>query len=656
MCGILGVVNLENRSPMNKKSFSCMLDLLSHRGPDDSGIFSDENVIFGHRRLSILDLSSLGKQPMTSFSKDVCIIHNGEVYNFREIREELKKRGYKFRSSTDTEVILNAYIEYGIDCVNEFRGMFAFAIYDKSQKKVFVVRDRIGIKPLYYSVFDGKFIFSSEVKAILNYPNFPREEDVVGISSYLSYRYPIHDYTLFKKVKSLLPGHYVEIDICKKKFTIKKYWDLPIVEYKEDKGEVFYVTKLKNLLIESVGYRMISDVPIGAYLSGGIDSSIVVALMSQLRGGPIKTFTIGFKEEGFNEFDYARKVADMYRTEHYEILLTAENYIEEMKKLIEYKDAPLGVANEPALYVMSKELKKYITVVLSGEGSDEIFGGYGRIFRSPFDYKRLKLLEKYEDLGSEEVIKLMKENLIRKYGYRKFQNEVDFFLFLYQYISWEEKETLFSKEFLSYLDKDKLLNEVFYDYFDRLKGLTTYEKFIWIFEKIHIVGLLHRVDTTTMATSVEARVPFVDHKVVEFAMTIPVKYKVKWKSFLHKLSASIYNTDQISEVYDIPKYILKKTFESDLPKEVVWRKKLGFPVPIHKWFGKTFRDFAKDIFLSHEARQRGIYNIKFLEQILNGSEVEKNHKLGLKLWMLLNLELWFRKYIDRLDVKWNLSK
>lgn len=642
MCGIVGIVNLDNQNLIAKPVIRKMADSMLHRGPDDSGVYVDNNVALGHTRLKIIDLSSYGKQPMFDNENKTGIIFNGEVYNFQEIKQDLLKKGYKFRSSTDTEVVLNAYLEYGIECLHQFNGMFAFAVYNKSDGKVTLVRDRIGIKPLYYSIYDGKLIFASEIKAILFYPGFKTEPDIAGISSYLSYRYPIWDYTMFENIKSLLPGHYLEIESGKVK--TKQYWDIPICKDKKDLGEDYYIQKTAELLESSVRYRMISDVPLGAYLSGGLDSSVIVAIMSKLTDTPVKTFTIGFEDDGFNEFEYAKLVAERYQTDHHEILLSSESYFENMIKLIRFKDAPLGVANEPALHVMSKELKKYITVVLSGEGADEIFGGYGRIFRSPYDYMRLKELENNNNFNEESVYKILQDNLSKKYGNKKFANEIEHFLFLYNYLSWDDKENFLNKEIISYLNHDSSLSELFNTQFHKIEGLNIYDKYMWIFEKFHILGLLNRVDITTMATSVEARVPFVDHKLVEFVMSIPIQYKLKWKSLLDRIAGSVYNSDQISEVYDIPKYLLKKTYEAELPSEVVWRKKMGFPVPVHKWFGSDFNDFAKEILLDRKATSRNFYNQKYLENILNERKQFSNHKFGLKVWMLINLELWFQEY------------
>ncbi len=644
MCGIAGIVNLDNKKKVRISVIKEMAETMKHRGPDDSGSFVDDHVAFGHRRLTIIDLTSRGRQPMFDITGRVVIVFNGEIYNYQELRLELETKGYKFLSQTDTEVILNAYIEYGIKCLKKFNGMFAFAIYDKKYKTVTLVRDRIGIKPLFYSLFEGKLLFASEIKAILRYPGFSSSENIIGLSSYLNYRYPIGEDTLFNKIKSLDPGYYLEVSGP----NVKKYqyWEIPINENNEDRGEKFYINRLREIMASSVKYRMRSDVPVGAYLSGGLDSSITVALMSNIIETPINTFTIGFNEEGFNEFGYAKQVADKYQTNHHCMTMSSTDYIENMVKLISYKDAPLSVPNEPALYVMSKELKKHITVVLSGEGADEIFGGYGRIFRSPYDYQRLKELEKSNNTSNSETDKLLQRNLDKMYEGNKFKSDQEHFLFLYNYTNWDDKQEFLHPDILEFLNYDEQLRNIFAVEFDKIKNINIYDKYMWIFEKIHLVGLLQRVDMTTMATSVEARVPFVDHRLVEFAFTIPIKYKLKWRSQTDKATACSYNSDQISEKYDIPKYILKKTFENDLPKEVVWRKKMGFPVPVHKWLGDDFNDFAKEILLDKRAQNRNFYN-KNMEKIINNKQLFSNHKFGIKIWMLVNMELWQREYIDK---------
>ena len=632
MCGIVGYIS-KNKKP-DKDLFLNSLNLLSHRGPDDSGVYEYKNILFGHRRLSIIDLDHKAAQPMVSVCGNYVIVYNGEIYNFKEIKEDLLKKGYSFKTKSDTEVLLYSFAEYGVECIKNFIGMFAFAILDKKRGEIYLVRDRLGIKPLYYYQDSNSFIFSSEIKSILQLLSKKPSLNINAVSSYLSYRYPILNDTFFENIFSLPPAHYKKIDLKSGKSSIKEYWNASdkFKEQQEDKGEEYYIEKIRDILSSSVRYRMIADVPLGSFLSGGVDSSVVTALMAKNSDKPVNTFTIGFKEEGYNEFEYARIVANRYHTNHHEIVLEGKDYIENLQTLIYYKDAPLSVPNEVPLYLMSKELKKYITVVLSGEGADEIFGGYGRIFRSPYDYERLQNFK-----NNEEFMK----NFQTKYKTDYFLNELDHFLSLYRYTSIEDKKSLLH----SSIDIDSIeqeLNKKFVHYFEELKNESYYNKIMYTFEKIHLLGLLHRVDTTTMAASVEARVPFVDHRLVEFAFTIPVKYKLKWIKEKPKTLMS----DKISEEYDIPKYILKKAFEKDLPKEILYRKKVGFPVPLHKWFGKNFNDYAKSLLLSQKAKARKIYNTQNIEQWLNSDRLANDHSFAMKIWMLVNLELFVRRYFD----------
>ena len=643
MCGILGQISFKNTQKWNLEDFEKSLSLQKHRGPDDKGIYTDDNVILGHRRLSIIDLDSHAKQPMISECKNFIVVFNGEIYNYQEIKENLLQKGYTFHTKSDTEVLLNAFIEYGIESVQQFIGMFAFAIYDKKNEKVYIVRDRLGIKPLYYYQDENNFTFSSEIKSILALNDIERKIDIDAVSSYFSFRYPILDNTFFDGIFSLPPAHYIEMTTHS--FEIKEYWNVAdkFLEQQNDKGEAYYINELKKILKSSVKYRMISDVPFGSFLSGGVDSSVITAIMAESSNTPVKTFTIGFEEEGYNEFDYAKIIADKYHTEHHEILISGKNYIDTMEHLIDYKDAPLSVPNEVPLYLMSKELKKYITVVLSGEGADEIFGGYGRIFRSPYDYERMKHIDNLNWTEKEKEEFCI--NFIRKYGTMCFEREVDHFINIYSYTSLKEKKELLAETIDLDSIEEKFI-EKFLHYFNELKNESYYNRLMYTFEKIHIVGLLHRVDMTTMATSVEARVPFVDHRVVEFAFTIPLKYKLKWKSEENKFMSKLLMSDKISEAHDTPKYILKKTYEDMIPSEVLYRKKMGFPVPLNNWFGGHFNEYAKNILLDDKARKRGLYNTKNIEKWLNSDRLSKDHSFAMKIWMLINLELFCRKYFD----------
>lgn len=647
MCGILGQIQISRdvcQFPTQDK-FVEALDLQAHRGPDDWGVEFTDRYSFGHRRLSIIDLDAHAKQPMKTLDGQLTIVFNGEIYNYQELTKDLVEKGFRFKTKSDTEVLLNGIHYYGISFIEKCIGMFAFALHDKRKDTYYLVRDRLGIKPLYYQISDGKLTFSSEIKSILRLMEEPVCLNVEAISSYLSFRYPIQEESYFKGVFSLRPGHYLQVS-CGGDLQTREYWN-PVdafAEQEHDKGEAFYLERLDSLFRSAVKYRMIADVPIGAYLSGGVDSSLIVACMAQEAGPSVKTFTVGFAEEGYNEFDYANKVAEMYKTDHREIILSGEDYMGTMEKLIGYKDGPLSVPNEVPLYEMSRELKKYITVVLSGEGADEIFGGYGRIFRSCYDYERSKgiALNKF----TEQERKQFFSNFFNKYKTDNFTDELDHFLNIYSYTGFSEKCALMSND-IAWGAFEPSLKSRFSYWFNQLQGNTYENRMMYAFERVHLLGLLHRVDMTTMATAVEARVPFVDHRLVEFAFTIPLKYKLKWNSDADFLKSRLLMSDKISEIHDTPKYILKKASEKYLPSEVIYRKKMGFPVPLNNWFGGKFNSYARDLLLSSKARNRGLYHNENIEKWLDNDLLSKDHSFAMKIWMLVNIELFMQKYFDK---------
>jgi asparagine synthase (glutamine-hydrolysing) len=642
MCGILGQVNIsKNHKSFCSKNFSDALGLMDHRGPDNHCFSIYSTAILGHRRLSIIDLDIKANQPMTSTCGQYVITFNGEIYNYKELREKLIYNGYVFCTTSDTEVLLYSFAEYGIDCIKDLIGMFSFCIYDKIKNEFYIVRDRLGVKPLYYTIQDEVLTFSSEIKSILHFDVSPRNINKIAVSSYLSFRYPIMDDTFFDGIKSLSPAHYIKIS--NNNYEISEYWNVTdkFSEQKNDRGEEYYLEKLRGLLESSINYRMVSDVPIGSYLSGGVDSSVITAVMTNSSEENLKTFTIGFTDKGFNEFEYADIVAKLYETDHKEIILSSNDYLKYMKMLINFKDAPLSVPNEVALYLMSKELKKDITVVLSGEGADELFGGYGRIFRSPWDLERIKSIDKLK--LPKDIEKTLAENFFKKYGAESFSTEIDHFNSIYSYTSFLDKKRYLSDSFEIERIEEILLNKFLY-HFNELENETYSNKIFYAFEKIHLVGLLQRVDVATMATSVEARVPFVDHRLVEFAFTIPLKYKLKWKNQTSKSDSITLMSNEISEQYDVPKYILKKAYEHILPKEILYRKKVGFPVPLNEWFGGDFLVYARDVLLSDEAISRGVIDTTSIEDLLNVNVDEFDFQNGMLVWMLINLELFFKSY------------
>ncbi len=649
MCGILGQIGLEKTVIRDKNKLEKALDLLTHRGPDDKGVVLDDRFIFGHRRLSIIDLSHSSSQPMITNDNQVIIVLNGEIYNYKELKEELQGAGYVFKTLSDTEVLLNGYHCFGISFVEKCIGMFAFAVYDKRYNKAYIVRDRLGIKPLYYTRINGRITFSSEIKSILALEDVNKRLNKDAVVSYLSYRYPILDDTFFENIYSLPPGHFMEIQ----KGAIKtvKYWD-PVDKYMEeekDKGEQFYIDRLQDILVSSTRYRLISDVPLGVLLSGGVDSSIIAAITSEETQQPLNTFTIGYDEDGYNEFNYARLAAQKYKTNHHEILTDDDAYFEHLDKLIWFKDAPLTIPNEVTQYEMSMKLKKDVTVILAGTGADELFYGYGRIFRSTYDYERLI------EFGTNKHGKdIFLNNFQEKYGRKHFKDEIEHFSNVYNYSSLENKRLIFNENFVNLDQVEEKFICKFRNYFNEVPTGRYIDKMGYTFLKVHLPGILHHNDISSMAASVELRVPYLDHRLVEFAMTIPVDYKLKWNSEKAIKQSRYLMSDKISEVFDTPKYIIKKAFESKIPIETLKRKKLGFPVPLHFWMGGEAQKFIRNLLLGKKSVGRGMYKIETLRQWFDKKDIDKHYgdsatyqfSIAGKIWMLANLEMFLRKHFD----------
>jgi len=624
MCGLLALLG-ETEPALFKRA----LDLQIHRGPDDSGFESIDGLMLGHRRLSIIDLSHHSSQPMWTNNREMVGVFNGEIYNYLEIKKDLISKGYVFTTQGDTEVLLNAFHCYGEKAVELLIGMFAFVICDRRDNTVFVARDRLGIKPLYYKNTSKGLCFSSEVKSIQSLDSSAGVLDLAAVCAYFSYRYPLTERSFVQDIKQLEPGHLIVIK--NGSMTEKSYWDCAqlVEEQENDLGESYYLNRTRELFASAVKYRTIADVPVGAYLSGGVDSSAVVAEMAKSQKDAVKTFTIGFKDDGFNEFEYAREVAKQYQTDHQEILISQDHYFENMEELIRIKDAPLGVPNEVPLFLMSKELKKKVTVVLSGEGADEIFGGYGRLFRSADDYA--KLAGSYDNRS---------ESLRSKYGTKQFKSELEHFLHLYRYTSLELKQKLFGPAVNSE-SLEQELNLKFGNMFDRVKGSCYATKMMYAFEKLHLPGLLQRVDATTMGASVEARVPFVDHRLVEFAFTVPTKYKLRWLS--DREACKHLSGDDVSERHDVPKYILKKALEGSLSDRILYRRKMGFPVPLLRFMSGQRLEYVRSRLRDGMLVKQGILDREFLDIFLTDKSLD-THKNAMTAWMAFNLETYFSNH------------
>ncbi len=624
MCGITGVYNCNGRE-INASLLQRMTDVLSHRGPDDSGIFVKNNVGLGHRRLSVIDLSPMGRQPMANEDGSLQVVFNGEIYNFQEIRKVLESSGHKFKSKTDTEVILHSYIQWGAECVKEFNGMFAFAIFDEKRNQIFLARDRMGEKPLYYYFNGDRFIFASEIKAILEDESLPRVIEPQGMINYFTFGHSVAPDTIYKGIKKLLPGHYLVFN--NNKINIQKYWDSSPSNDLEDKGEQYYKQKTGELFEKAVKDRLISDVPLGVFLSGGLDSSAVVAMMAKNQVKPLKTFSVGFDIPGqeFNELSDARTVADHFKTEHHELVLKESDLVDAINTLVYHFDEPFGDAAGFPVFFLSRFAKNNVTVALTGEGGDEIFGGYRR-YVVEGNIKKLFLLRV---LLSGSLAGKMVNSLPKLRKTKKLINSLAISDDLLRYASWisffseDMKKQLFKgSSFAAGIDSLKMYKQ----YFSTCDSRYWPGKIMYLDQKIILPdGYLEKVDKTSMASGLETRAPILDHNLVEFANSIPSKYKVRGLA---------------------TKYIFREAMKEVLPQEIIKKRKHGFSVPTNPWFRGKLKSYLFEVIFDKKTRERGYFNYEYIERLYNLYQ-NSSQPLDSQLWLLLNFELWHRRFMDK---------
>ncbi len=623
MCGICGIVDF-NGQILNKDKFTdLMKHKLTHRGPDDEGSYNDELVSIGFKRLSIIDVKN-GNQPVLNKNKTIVSIFNGEIYNFKEIRNILEKKGYHFYSNSDSEIIPYAYEVWGIHFVEKLNGMFSIAIYDKRDKSFYLIRDRLGIKPLYYFKHKNSLIFSSEINSLISLPFFKKGVNFKAISSYLSFRYPTEDNeTFFLGVKRLPAGQYLKINDKEQKFT--SFWKVPHPGVEKEYSEKFYLEKLDYLLNKSVKGQLISDVPLGVFLSGGLDSSLLSAIASKNMNRNLDTYSVTLSEHGYDESEKAKIVSKYLNTNHHEVILEKSNFIENLNNLIKIKGVPASIPHEYALYLLSKEMKKKISVVLSGEGADEYFGGYSRVQKSPFDFFKYQFIKKFG----------------LNFNRNNFESFYQFILSRYNWFSPVEKDRLLSNDFKLKTANDADLENNWKTILGKGTLSESYNKVLYMFQTKHLKCLLDRLDTMTMAASVEARVPFLDHEVVEFINSVPFEYKIKWKSQFHKIMSLFSSSSNFTEASDINKFLLRKLSKSYIPTKISNAKKLGFPIPLNDWVNN---EQIKEILISKNSLSKEFYNTQELKKILEMREDKNFDFAGKKVWMLLNIELWMRQH------------
>ena len=626
MCGICGKLMFDQQASVSTELVKAMADTISHRGPDDEGYHVSGPIGLGFRRLSIIDLNT-GHQPISNEDGSVWIVFNGEIYNYKDLRETLRSQGHVFKTQTDTEVIVHLYEEFGERCVEKLRGMFAFAIWDNRRKVLFVARDRLGIKPLYYASSSKSFVFASEMKAILADPEVPRDVEPAMIDRFLSFYYTPGEETLFKSVRKLRPGHYMIVRDGESH--IHQYWDLHFSLEPEHPNQKQAEEQLVHLLDESVRLHMISDVPVGFLLSGGLDSTAMLSLAAGKTDQPISSYTIGFSKSGIeDERPYARLAASRYGVKHYEMTITSKDFVDFLPQYVWHMEE--GVCEPPAvaLYYISKLAKEHVKVLISGEGGDEAFAGYS-------NYRNLLWLERLKSAagplkgvfsGSLGAL----NSVIRSKKIAKYLPLLDMPLSSYYYSRTaspfnffnQPTNPVYSSAFASVVDKRKSLSAVR----KYLQGdLINLNMMLYVDTKTWLPDdLLIKADKITMANSVELRVPFLDHKVMEFAASLPANFKVRGFT---------------------TKYLAKKALSQRVPEEIINRKKAGFPVPYESWLRTDLNSWLRDLLFSQRAKERGYFDWRGVESLFS-----KNSETGAyskEIFCLAVLELWHRIFSDR---------
>lgn len=607
MCGISGRLNLDGR-PVEAAEMAAMRDTMIHRGPDDAGLFIDGAVGLAHRRLSIIDLSG-GHQPLSNEDGTVTVVFNGEIYNFGELRRELADRGHTLATRSDTEVIVHLYEEVGAECVQRFRGMFAFALWDANRRQLLLARDRLGVKPLYYAQVGDSLLFASEIKSLLRSDALQAEVDPRGLGRFLTYRHPYGNGTLFKGIQQLAPGHYLVAGAGK--VAVRRYWDVP--ERGQNGATRRSSDEFLPLLEEAVKLRMISDVPLGSFLSGGIDSSAITALMARHTSG-VQTFSIGFVPGEENELSWAQRVADWCGARHHEFIQGSEDFFSLLQRLIWNHDEPLTFPASIPLYLLSRESKAVATVMLAGEGADEILAGYGTNVRAYWLAQArawipdpLRALLRFSPASGR----------FRAIASRMSMDETTLIASTFRLGGHEALMRACRLDLPDGVEDERdLVEEV---------GLTArkgsfLDRFLYFQLKTYLLALLMKQDKMSMAASIETRVPYLDHHLVELAFSLPDSCKVRGRQ---------------------GKYLLKRASRDLLPQDVIDRPKQGFPVPIARWFRKPGNPFV-EVLLDPQSLRDGLLDAQFVRarvhRFLAGEEIT------LELWAILNLELWRREF------------
>ncbi len=628
MCWICGAFNFDRHRAIESSTLKRMAQTIVHRGPDDEGFYLWENVGLGMRRLSIIDLHT-GQQPVSNEDRTLWIVYNGEIYNYRELRDELAKRGHVFRSRSDTETIVHLFEEFGSGCVRQLRGMYAFALWDQRRRRLLLARDRLGIKPIYYTVAGGSFVFASEIKALLDFPGVRCEINRKVLPEYLAFGYLAGADTFFDGVRCLPPGHLLEIDESGQ-VRVEQYWDVPLSAKDDSHPSGYYVQRYRELFEESVSAHLISDVPLGVLLSGGLDSSAVAAVATRQRG-PLQTFSVGYRETPYNELPYARAVASHLGSIHHEVLLGPEEFFAALPKLVWHEDKPLAWPSSVSLYFVSKLAREHVTVVLTGEGSDETLAGYERYALTVWNARLDGIYRKFVPSALREWVRgtIAGSNVLRGNIRRKLQHT-------FAGRNGRAWESLYFDNFLCAFSEQQqraLLAEDAEAGAAYANSLAFWNKssgdilaqMLYTDMKTYLVELLMKQDRMSMATSLESRVPFLDHVLVEYAAQIPARLNLGFVN---------------------GKRILKAAMKDLLPKAILDRRKMGFPTPWKSWLTGSYSQRVEQLLTEPRTQARELFRPETIQQMLWEHSAGR-HDHADRLWRLLNLELWHRSFIDR---------
>ncbi len=628
MCGIFGLLHLDMTTPADSSPLTAMGDCLRHRGPDAGGIHTDGPAALGHRRLSIIDLSENASQPMANEDRSVWITFNGEIYNYQDFMPALRSKGHTFRSQSDTEVILHLYEDFGIECLKQLKGMFAFALWDRRRGEFFLVRDRMGIKPLHYAQKNGVLCFASEIKALLQHPAVSRQIDYDALNQYLAFEYVPAPLCIFRDIRKVEPGHYLHVN--RQGVRQIRYWSPESDEPPAQKSETEYAEELRGLLEQVVRRSLISDVPLGAFLSGGIDSGTLCAWMQKSAPGRIKTFSIGFDDASFDESRFARLTARHLGTEHYEETLSAQTLLERVPKVIDCLDEPLGDASLLPTLLLSEFARRHVTVALSGDGGDELFAGYPTYPAHAWAHRYAQIPKSLQTVLQKMAarIPVSHKNISLDFKIKKFLSAAGEASPAARHYRWlgsfapEEMPGLLKPEIFSRIRLQNSFAPA-EDYYASLSKGEMLEKILFCDQRFYLQDdMLVKVDRASMACSLEVRVPLLEQEIVEFAARLPLFYK------LHGSQT---------------KYLLKKIMRDFLPREIISRNKKGFGVPLAKWFCQELRPLLSEIFLSAENAAGSPFNRAAVSQLLEEHWTGRVDRRK-KIYTLLNFELWRKKY------------